>query len=386
MNFNFNKIFAFAFASFFIKEPVLAKPLINESILDSLSSIFWVAPIRDLSEDGSMVAWISLNPTAVPLFFPKAVPLFEFMDKGNAGFYTLEQLASNPKIRPRLVFREEKKNYYSKEKVKIQKTEVESLESRLRDLEAKLLAAQTKPVHRPNDDELKAFILEGNEHLSQEKRLEYLTQVITEAKKKTDSKNRDLIEEAVINLPEISSINSPVSVEEFLSIPEPPTLDESEENYPFQPYSSKQLRSVLKLKASVPTPQGTERPAQASDFYLTTQNLHDLLGDLNLNQALAGEVKSVAEIWANAEKDSSINPEIALGVKSILFQAKVGKTRTNPFGEAKMDGVYPDDDYFLIGIDKNDQTGVVTIWSKRVEVAPGENMVELTANDVIYHE
>ena len=173
---------------------------------------------------------------------------------------------------------------------------------------------------------------------------------------------------------------------DFLSLPEPPVLDKIVENFPSKSYSSDFSKSVLKFKASVPTPQGTERPAQASEFYLTTQNLHDLLSDLNLNQALAGEVKSVAEIWAHAEKDSSINPEVALGVKSILFQAKVGKVRTDPFGKAEMNVASPDDDYFLIGIDKDDQTGVITIWSKQVEVAPGENMVELTANDVIYHE
>jgi hypothetical protein len=31
-------------------------------------------------------------------------------------------------------------------------------------------------------------------------------------------------------------------------------------------------------------------------------------------------------------------------------------------------------------------TNVVTIWSKEVEVEPGENLVELTSTDVIYQE
>ena len=128
------------------------------------------------------------------------------------------------------------------------------------------------------------------------------------------------------------------------------------------------------------------RPAQASEFYLTTKNLQDLFGDLELDRALAGEVKSVAELWAHAEKGSSSNPDIALGVKSILLQAKVGKARTDPFGQAELNDVSPDDKYYLIGIDKDDQTGVVTIWSKHIEVEPGENMVELTTNDVIYQD
>jgi hypothetical protein len=228
--------------------------------------------------------------------------------------------------------------------------------------------------------------LEGNEHLSAEKRFEYLSKVISEAKQKTDAGSLALVESAKQNLPEIALDKEPLPSNDFLSLPMPPTLEESEKEFPFQSYPLPQAKSVVRLKASVPTPQGTHRPAQASDFYLTTQNLHDLFGDLNLDRALAGEVKSVAELWASAEKGSSLNPEIALGVKSILLQAKVGKTRTDPFGEAELDDVSPDDDYFLIGIDKDDQTGVVTIWSKRIEVTPGENMVELTANDVIYHE
>ena len=42
-------------------------------------------------------------------------------------------------------------------------------------------------------------------------------------------------------------------------------------------------------------------------------------------------------------KDSSSNPDIALGVKSILLQAKVGKARTDPFGQAELNDVSPDD-------------------------------------------
>ena len=77
---------------------------------------------------------------------------------------------------------------------------------------------------------------------------------------------------------------------------------------------------------------------------------------MKIDRAVAGEVRSFAEIWANAEKDSTSNPEIALGVKSILLEAKVGKTRTDPFGQAELNGVSPDDRYYLIGIDKDDSS------------------------------
>jgi hypothetical protein len=144
--------------------------------------------------------------------------------------------------------------------------------------------------------------------------------------------------------------------------------------------------AVLKLKASKPTPDGKVLPAQASDFYLTTRDLRELLKHMDVDRELAGETKSVAEIWAHAEKNLDTDPEVALSVKSVLLQAKVGRTRTNPFGEASLSGLPPDDKYFLIGIDKDEKTNVVTIWSKEVEVNPGENVVELSSSDVIYQD
>ena len=101
---------------------------------------------------------------------------------------------------------------------------------------------------------------------------------------------------------------------------------------------------------------------------------------------MEGELKSVAEIWAKAEKMHHKLQKLLLGVKSILLQAKVSKARTDPFGEAALRGVQPDEKYFLIGIDKDVQSNVVTIWSKEVAVEPGENVVELSSSDVIYQE
>ena len=85
-------------------------------------------------------------------------------------------------------------------------------------------------------------------------------------------------------------------------------------------------------------------------------------------------------------KNRHSNPEVALSVKSILLQAKVGKALTDPFGHAALENLPPDDKYYLIGIDKDPDTNVVTIWSKEVEVNPGENLVELSPNDVIYQD
>jgi hypothetical protein len=386
MNTNYNKTLIIYFASLFCQGIISAKDFLNERTVEVMDSSSWFSPIRNIAEDGSMIIRISKQTTAIPLFYPKLVSIFDFIDKENSTFYTLEQLAKNPRLVPRPKFHLNVEKSLRYETSILEDKKVVNLENRLRELEEKLLQVQAKPVHRPNDDELKAFILEGNEHLSSEERLEYLSRVISEAKQKTNPESAIFVKQAEIKIPEVSPFENHSLNPDFLSIPLPPTLEESDKSFPRQPYNPRLAKSSLRFKASVPTPQGTERPAQASEFYLTTRNLQDLLSDLNLDSALAGEVRSVAELWADAEKGSTTNPEIALGVKSILLQAKVGKARTDSLGKAQLDDVSPDDKYFLIGIDKDDQTGVITIWSKHVEVGPGENMVELTANDVIYHK
>lgn len=386
MNPNSNKRFIILLVSLSVSSFSFAKEFIGESLLKGMDSVSWVDPLRNPSEDGSMICWLFENPSPIPVFYPKLVSVFDFMDMGNSKLYTLEQLSANPKLGPRPILRQGRKSYFSIDKPVNEEKKVVSLENRLRELEAKLLEVETKPVYRPDDAELKAFILDGKEGLTPEQRLEYLSKVISEAKRKADS-GPDEQSQIVVNQ---NSSAYPVEhhSESLSNLRVPPSLPplNSARSSDSKPFIPKATSSVLKFKASVRTPQGAERPAQASEFYLTTQNLHDLLSDLNLDRAIAGEVESVAELWARAEKDSTANPEIALGVKSILLQAKVSKTRTDPFGKAEMDNVSPDDEYYLIGLDKDDRTGVVTIWSKHIEVSPGENIVELTSNDVIYHE
>jgi hypothetical protein len=44
------------------------------------------------------------------------------------------------------------------------------------------------------------------------------------------------------------------------------------------------------------------------------------------------------------------------------------------------------DDYYLIGIDKDDETGIVTIWSKRIAIGQGDNHVELSLQDIVWNK
>jgi hypothetical protein len=177
---------------------------------------------------------------------------------------------------------------------------------------------------------------------------------------------------------ELTNLNvlPPPPAQPFFDLPEAPELKLSEGDF----------SSTVKLRARKPTHDGQTEPAQASEFYLTTRNLQEILQSLDAGPAVAGELKTVAKLWAKAEKNASEAPEVALGVKSILLEAKVSKARTDPYGQAALRGVQPDEKYFLIGIDKDVQSNVVTIWSKEVDVGPGENLVELSSNDVIYQE
>ncbi len=388
MNNSYNKVSFSFLLSLICSEALSAENILSHSFLDKMESAAWVYPIREIGEDGSIIVKVSEDPSAIPFFYPKLVPVFDFMDHGKTKFYTLEQLSVNPKLGPRPVFRKIENNHFDEPVDVKQDKKVLSLEARLRELEQKLLDKETQAARRPGDDELRAFILEGNEHLSPEQRLAYLSRVVTEAKQNSPAPQKSSLVEINshdLEPPFSPSVSNPQKLSDF-STPVSSSPNDGDLIYSPGLHTPDVTKSVLRFKASVPTSQGKARPAQASEFYLTTQNLQDLLSDLNLDRALAGEVKSVAELWANAEKDSSSNPEVALGVKSILLQAKVGKARTDPFGKAELNDVSPDDKYYLIGIDKDDQTGVVTIWSKHVEVTPGENMVELTTNDVIYQD
>jgi len=274
-------------------------------------------------------------------------------------------------------------------------------EKKLFDTSLLLVPQNSNPL--PSDDQLKAFLEEGRQRytppidpkeiidnlLKDEYADHPVVSLLNESpdvKKVLKSESfqlgkSSLFSSAKVALQAGSPSRNPVAFTG--SLPEPPSALEYREETANQ--SNTGLTS-LKLQARKPSRDGTLKPAQASEIYLTTQDLKELLKDLTKDPAVAGEVRSVAELWAKAEKNVSQNPEVALGVKSILLSAKVGRARTDPYGQASLENLSPDDKYYVIGIDKDVDTNVVTIWSKEVEVAPGENLVELTSTDVIYQE
>lgn len=344
-------------------------------------------PIRMEDLDGSRIANLKKHPRATPLLFPKIVSPFEWIDRGEIEFHSLDDLIENPMLREVLPkFKTKHKspfvnNHFSSNRTRTVFAQPESADG----LDIQRLIQPKAPL--PDDQKLLAFLKQGTIDLSIEEKTKILESLIP---KDTD---KDLIKNLLRpsrnpETEQIASSSTPAvsTPADFPELPEIPSLDLPLPPAGFETSTSPADpgKTVLKLRASKATTDGSLQPVQASDFYLTTQNLQDLFKDLDADELLAGEVQSVAELWAKAEKSS--NQEVVVGVKSILLQAKVGKARTDAFGQAALEDLAPDEKYYLIGIEKDDLTDVVTIWSKEIEVSPGENMIELSSNDVIYQE
>jgi len=375
-----------------------ALSLAGNSLDEWFSSPLLDVPVRMDELSGDRIVELTTEKFSTPLFYPKSVSIFERMDGSLNKFYLLEQLAKNPGLIP--IPKKQSTQYPGSVALNRQSEElnVADRERQLFDTSLLLVPKRSSPL--PSDDDLKAFLAQGHQ--------KYVSPV--DSKDIIDNLLKDeYADHPVISLlndsPEVKKVlksesfnqgkqglfssastalqsSSTIQASSYLSPPQPPA---SIKEGSFQDLQF-DGRTFLTLQARKPSRDGTLQPAQASEIYLTTQDLKELLKGIGSDPVVAGEVRSVAEMWAKAEKNVSQNPEIALGVKSILLSAKVGRARTDPYGNASMENVSPDDKYFVIGIDKDVETNVVTIWSKEVDVEPGENLVELSSTDVIYQE
>ncbi|MBT3637861.1 MAG: hypothetical protein HN531_13045 [Opitutae bacterium] len=358
-------------------------------------SVFCAKPIRMDELDGAMIVRLSQeNNRFVPVLYPSRQTLFHWIDSGDVNLLTYEQYLYNPKLYVKLVPSVEKDLFAGSPEPRNESGEedkfADSAISSILLPEPRSIPLPPlpppRPVALPGDHELRAFLVRNR------------------TGEKVDSIEKPTVSDQMIPPPPppkmpVESTVSPLGQ----AFADPNLLKEYQRLVNSSTLGRINAKSAkgggietrveiggvpanLKLKASKRTKDGRIQPAQASEFYLTTQNLRELFKDMDVERALSGEIKSVAEIWAHAEKNLNTNPEVALGVKSILLQAKVGRARTNPFGEASLSDLPPDEKYFLIGIDKDENTNVVTIWSKEVEVNPGDNEVELSSSDVIYQD
>lgn len=343
-------------------------------------------PMRMEELDASPVLNGFNQKNPFPILYPGEFSFFSLIDYADPAFKSLEVLKKLPvknnfsnfnlkKILPSKKASTTNKYIYS--------------ENSAAELDPVIEFVQSSPNKSlPSDDELKSF-LRGNTKKSQNDLTPQKSIPASQPIPKTFAEFRTEAESSLISkiFNRSSSKKTPVTRTNHKdSVPSPTFSAPNADIFPEEKSLQPVISSTLKLRAKKPNTAGQLEPAQASEFYLTTQNLNELLQNLEAGAAVEGELQSVAEIWAKAEKNASQAPEVALGVKSILLQAKVSKARTDPFGEAALRGVQPDEKYFLIGIDKDVQSNVVTIWSKEVAVEPGENVVELSSSDVIYQE
>jgi hypothetical protein len=382
-----------------------------EFSLEETQFTFLTPPVRFEDLSGAMIAELSKKKGLLPVLYPRRESFFHWLDTGDRDLLSFDQLIADPDLFKKPVHLI-KKNLFIPGKVqendeKVPKKNLVKGGSDQSVSRPDLLNSQSEtpaPVISPitpsraSDPEFQALRDDGKDAFLFQREAQSLSRLVERHK----SQNGGI---ALPVPPEFrpKQVNSQRFQQEAQIFSDPKLLEEYERRISTSTLgrmsADKRKKSWngslpsdpgvpgnLKLKASMRTSDGKILPAQASDFYLTTRDLHELLKDMDAEQALAGEVKSVAEIWANAEKNLSTNPEIALGVKSILLQAKVGRTRTNAAGLASLHDLPPDEKYFLIGIDKDENTNVVTIWSKEIEVNPGDNVVELSSSDVIYQD
>jgi hypothetical protein len=376
-----------------------------EFSLEEMQFTFLTPPVRFEDLNGARIAELSKKKGFLPVLYPRRESFFHWLDFGDRNLLTLDQLIADPDLftKPEPLI---KKNLFFSDKVQENDERDPGEDGNNQSVRPDLLPAESKtppPVISPkgsprsSDRALQALLNDDEETFLFQREAQSLSRLVEHAK-----------EQNGVALPVPPSFQpkqerTPRFQQEAQIFSDPKLLEEYERRVNASTLgrmssgqrkpgwngasaSGQVVHGNLRLKASMRTSDGKVLPAQASDFYLTTQDLRELLKDMDLGHALAGEVKSVAEIWAHAEKNLSTNPEIALGVKSILLQAKVGRTRTNADGLASLRDLPPDEKYFLIGIDKDEKTNVVTIWSKEVEVHPGDNAVELSSSDVIYQD
>ena len=374
--------------------------IVHDDLGEFLGASLFADAFRFEQIDGADIVNFTRYPTVTPFFFPKVLSLHECMDRPSFPFYSLKELVRNPSLVK--IKAKEKKTWVVNNTSKIEMSHAYARDSKVFDASQLLIPSRHQSL--ASDEQLEKFLYIKKRNLPDE---ETQKQIIENLLKDeyADKSVAGFLGHAVrerLDSPIVKSsvLNQRTQGSLETQIPPQATYgykDVAEEavvkSVPFIPQSIDQEkvppvpdRTKLNLVAHKPLRDGTLKPAQASEIYLTTQDLKELLKDMTEDPAIAGEVRSVAELWAKAEKNVSRNPEIALGVKSILLSAKVGRARTDPYGQASLENLSPDDKYFVIGIDKDIETNVVTIWSKEVEVEPGENLVELTSTDVIYQE
>lgn len=366
-----------------------------------IDSPLFVDAIRLDDLDGSSIVLLSKSKQITPLLYPKLLSVTDFVDCSKNRFYTLEDLSRNPL----LISRPSKGSDWPKKFVSGEPIESNVFLREKKVFDPSLLLHRKRTNSLPSDEQLNAFVSRGKRQtpdpVTQRKIIQNLltdeyadhpvASLLIESNYVVD--HVPLLQGNEISssptpkfeLPDqvtLASADYPTSSTRSLVAPKTENAFEAlEVPEPVNPRSTS-----LKLLARKPTRNGDLLPAQASEIYLTTRDLKELLSGMYTEPLIAGEVKSVAELWAKAEKNVENDPEVALGVKSILLQAKVKRARTDPFGKASLEDLPPDEKFFLIGIDKDDSTNVVTIWSKEVDMEPGENSVELSSTDVIYQE
>ncbi|MBT3469190.1 MAG: hypothetical protein HN467_07695 [Opitutae bacterium] len=151
---------------------------------------------------------------------------------------------------------------------------------------------------------------------------------------------------------------------------------------------------TLVIEANVEELSGSVKPAYHTEFFITTQDLTDILSmqpllKEEIDREITGKnISSYAELWARAQKYGYNYPGLAAKIRKAIKEAGAHRIRTDANGQAKIKLKGEDQlkgERYIVGVSPLGTVGVV--WSKQFYIqdyAPENKTLRLEIKDAIW--
>jgi hypothetical protein len=151
---------------------------------------------------------------------------------------------------------------------------------------------------------------------------------------------------------------------------------------------------TLLIEANVEELSGSIKPAYHTEFFITTQDLTDILSSQpelkeEIDREITGKnISSYAELWARAQKYGYNYPGLATKIRRAIKEAGAHRIRTDANGQAQIKLEGEDQlkgERYIVGVSPLGTVGVV--WSKQFYIqnyAPTKKTLTLEIKDAIW--
>jgi hypothetical protein len=151
---------------------------------------------------------------------------------------------------------------------------------------------------------------------------------------------------------------------------------------------------TLLIEANVEELSGSIKPAYHTEFFITTQDLTDILSNQpalkeEIDREITGKnISSYAELWARAQKYGYNYPGLATKIRRAIKEAGAHRIRTDANGKAQIELEGEDQlkgERYIVGVSPLGTVGVV--WSKQFYIqnyAPTKKTLTLEIKDAIW--